>query len=369
MNILLVGEFSGLHLNLKAGLEKLGCHVDLISYGDSWKKINGGINLSSTLAYPFSLIADELNLRMVNFSKKNTKYDVVQFINPLITNTRLQIATGNLNINKNIIKRLIDRSKKSFLLAAGDDHYYFKLIEDNILKYNPIDDAQKIDWNARRSFYGQNWKNPLLRNWNIEMVNMVTGVIPCAYEYETAYKHSEVKNKKNYIPFPFNTSESIFYPNKPSDMIKVVYSRTRDGFKGTQYIMDAFKLLSTCSNIKCIILDKMPLSEYLKKISGANIVIDQVNSYSYAYTALTSLAEGRIVLSGYEDVVKELIGGIPCPSLFNIIPNPVQIANVIQNICEETQSFIDLGLGGREYVLQNHDSLKIANIYLKEWDC
>lgn len=40
MRILLVGEYSGVHTNLKVGLEKLGAEVLLVSEGDVWKKFD-----------------------------------------------------------------------------------------------------------------------------------------------------------------------------------------------------------------------------------------------------------------------------------------------------------------------------------------
>ena len=37
MDIVLIGEFSGLHLNLKEGLQQLGINVLLVANGDGWK--------------------------------------------------------------------------------------------------------------------------------------------------------------------------------------------------------------------------------------------------------------------------------------------------------------------------------------------
>ena len=46
MKILLVGEYSGLHLNLKAGLEKLGHQVTTVGFRDGYKQIPIDIDLS-----------------------------------------------------------------------------------------------------------------------------------------------------------------------------------------------------------------------------------------------------------------------------------------------------------------------------------
>ena len=44
MKVLLVGEYSGVHNNLKKGLEKLGVKVILINGGDAWKSFGADID-------------------------------------------------------------------------------------------------------------------------------------------------------------------------------------------------------------------------------------------------------------------------------------------------------------------------------------
>ena len=49
MKVLLVGEYSGVHNNLKRGLEKLGVKVILINGGDSWKNFDSDIDRKSVV--------------------------------------------------------------------------------------------------------------------------------------------------------------------------------------------------------------------------------------------------------------------------------------------------------------------------------
>ena len=112
MKILLIGEFSGLHSNLMRGLIKLGCDVEMISLGDTFKKFDSGINVSSVKKFPFSLLENELSIPFKNLVQRLGRYDVVQFVNPLVTHTRLQIAMGSLRINNDLILRLIEKARK-----------------------------------------------------------------------------------------------------------------------------------------------------------------------------------------------------------------------------------------------------------------
>lgn len=367
MKILLVGEYSGLHSNLKKGLLKHGCKVDMISYGDSWKKLEDGYLMNSRAWYPLSVLFDELNLKMLEFANNCDKYDVVQFINPLVTNTRLQIALRTLDINRIIIEKLIEKSKKCFLLAAGDDHYYFKAVESGHFRYNPLDDSEYYDLPRRKRWYSQYWKNDILRKWNIKLVEMVDGVIPCLYEYDVGYELEKIKNKRKYIPFPFSLDGIEFSPNRIINKPNIIHVETRSGFKGTHHVKEAFKKIEGRNDISCELLTRMPFKIFKEKMATANIVIDQLNSYSYAYTAINALAAGKIVISGFEDEIIEKYKFDVCPALVNSKPNPEDLIEKINALCRNSNEFIEWGRSGREYVEKVHDAEKIAFRYLEEW--
>lgn len=369
MKILLVGEYSGLHLNLKDGLIKLGCKVDLISYGDSWKKIGPEENLSSRAIYPLSVLFNELNIKMLKFSRNCEDYDIVQFINPIVTHSRLQIALGSLIINKIIIKRLINKSKKSYLLAAGDDHYYFKAIESGLFKYHPLTYSEKYDMPFYKKWYSQYWKNEKLREWNIELVKIVNGVIPCLYEYDIGYEYEKVKNKRKYIPFPFPFVNNA-KKNQKDDIkkLKVLHVESRYGFKGTNIVVEAFKKIQQMDvEISVEILRKMPFKEFQKKINDADVVVDQLNSYSYAYTAINALAMGKIVISGFEPEMLKKYGIDGCNAILNCQPNADQLVLKLLYLNDNKNNLLRWGEEGINFINKYHDSVKVAKQYLNEW--
>ena len=80
MKILLLHEMSGVHTNLKFGLEKIGHEVDIATYGDGWKQYPSGINIGRT----GSDISAKFSRFWGNFSliKLFSYYDVVQIISP-----------------------------------------------------------------------------------------------------------------------------------------------------------------------------------------------------------------------------------------------------------------------------------------------
>ena len=367
MRVLLIGEFSGLHTNLMKGLIELGCRVDMISYGDTFKKIGAGINVSSAKQFPFSLLENELNIPFKNLVQGLDKYDVVQFVNPLVTHTRLQIALGSLRINNELILRLMEKAKKSFLLAAGDDHYYFNAIENNLFKYNPIKDALKYDMPYYKRWFSQCWSNEILREWNKQLVSYVNGVIPCAYEYDISYTFAGIKNKKNYIPFPFDINSVPYKDNCLKDKLKVVHGLNRYGFKGTKFVESAFNDLRKYPNINCEILERLSYVEFCKRIQNSNVVIDQLNSYSYAYTAINALAMGKVIITGCESDFLNKYNIEKCASIINGIPESNDLVKIIREISSDSYSLGVRGAEGRDFINTHHNYISIAKKYLETW--
>ena len=80
MKVLLFGDYSSVHLNLKEGLEKLGHKALLVGTGDGFKKINADINLNSFN----SNFLNKLSLRIKPFLLLNKlrNFDIVQTISP-----------------------------------------------------------------------------------------------------------------------------------------------------------------------------------------------------------------------------------------------------------------------------------------------
>ena len=82
MRILLLGEFSGLHHNLKHGLVQNGHKVTLVSNGDGDKEIQHDISLNSKLPSILGKIHTKIMPYII--FKRLIGYDIVQMINPFV---------------------------------------------------------------------------------------------------------------------------------------------------------------------------------------------------------------------------------------------------------------------------------------------
>ena len=351
MKILLVGEFSGLHTNLKEGLVELGCEVQIISSGDGWKKFD-----SDRLLSPHRGIFARIKNRVHDFRVLSniSGYDVVQFISPF-----MMIPTIFPRLW--ILKRIIKRNKLVTLVAAGGDSYFWRNGPNN-LKYGPFDDADKYD--------DTNFIN-YLRNeetfaFNKKFAKLVHKVIPIMHEYECSYKGQY--NLTSVIPLPMNVNKIEYFENKPTDRLVVMHGLNRYGFKGTHYVEEAFDYLNEKypNELELIIDGKMPIEEYLKLMKRTNVVIDQINSHSLGMNGVYALAMGKVVVGGAEPESLDCIGADHSP-VINVKPDTNDLIRIIEKLLNEKDKIQDMGINSRKYAVKFHSHRTIAEKYLGEW--
>ena len=345
--ILLLGEFSGLHTNLKEGLEEIGHHVVLVSSGDGEKNIKRDADIS---------VEENNVLGKLKKYHKNNKYlkslenfDVVQFINPYIMPKSTIFSYINIFNNNN----------KIVCLAAGTDIYLSEYIKKGgMSRYSPFDDDLKLPYD---SLIHRTLQKKILKEMDL--------IIPSIYEYAEAYRQSELCHKISAtIPFPINTRKIEYVDNKVKGKIIIYHASNRPIVKGSNFIIEAMEIIGKKypNDVEIICADYLPLDKYLEIINKAHIIIDQCRSYSYAMNALYSMAKGKIVLSGSEPECNKELGVKNCP-VINIIPDVQQIVQQLEGIIENKQKIEEMGFKSRNYVIENHNYIAIAEKYLTTW--
>jgi len=350
VKIILVGEFSGLHNNLKDGLLGLGHDVTLLSAGDGWKKFGSDIYLSpfkGIIGKVMNLLYDYLVLSKI----KN--YDVVQFMSPNVINRFLP--------RRFLLKKILKNNGKVFLVAAGGDSYFWKKGPEK-LKYGPFEDTFKYDNISYISYL----KTDKVFEYNKFFVDNVVSVIPVMYEYETSY--SDIDNLGKCIPLPINIDKIKYEENIIKDKIIIFHGLNRYGFKGTKYVEDAFDYLSSKypNDLELIIKGNMPIDDYLNLMKRTNVVIDQLNSHSLGMNGAYALAMGKVVLGGAEPESLTALN-IDSTPVINVIPSSQDLIDKIEKLIENKGDFIKIGQDSRAFIEKYHDHRKVASMYLEHW--
>lgn len=354
MKILLIGEYSALHLELRNSLRSLGHNVFLISNGDGWK------NIERDLDFPWFAKGIRGFTKKIyfylKFYNKLTGNDVVQLIDSY------QISNSYHSLNLDFIIR---RNKKIFLGAFGSiDPTFIRYMTE--LKYHPyLNYDGKIKLREYPNFSKKDFDTYRC------LMNKINGVIPDYYETYFTYKVSDYKKKlaTKFISMPINCENIDYKLNIIEKKIKIFHGiqKRREYFKGSDIICSALKEIKENypERVEIIIVSNIPLKEYLKLLENSNIVIDQCYGYSQGYNALYSMALGKVTLTGNEKEIHKYYNSIS-PAI-NIIPKKEQIVKELKNLINNDELITSIGAKSRKFVEIEHNPKKIAKKYLKTW--
>jgi glycosyltransferase involved in cell wall biosynthesis len=357
MKIALIGEFSSLHNNLAIALKKKGHNVILVNDGDSFKNYNRDLDIrgngSNLYFRNLSRIFKEIKLIFII-----KDFDVVQYMNPA--------DFSRFGPAKTIFKFLKKRNLKTFLLAAGDDYYYWEAYRKGKYKYSLHEISLKIDIEKSKSI----WEKFRLKKTTVFLTNFVDAVIPTALMYKIAY--DEHPNCVEMINFPITIqSESLPPINfKTNEKIRIMHGgqTNRIALKGTDLIDSAMGIIQRKypERVEYIRIQDLPFDQYKIKISEAHVVIDQVYGYEPGMNALICMQHGKLVLGGYEQELRE-INNIDYEPLINITPSIDDIVSKVEMIIKNPEMIKTFYLNSRKYVEEFHSSDIIAEKYLKIW--
>lgn len=353
MKILLLHEFSALHKYLKEGLQELGHEVTLIANGDAWKQINGADR---------EIYKNTQNNRLVKFGeqviepffslKKLPQYDIFQIMHPNIFLPPF---------NTMFIKMLANKSKVFSLLSAGDDYTVMKAYNRKFLEYYVFDfDKSVFDTYNKKTIFGA-----MRVKDHIKITEMASVIIPCAYEYQLAYK--DYHNSSDLIPMPINVDSVKYQENLVDDKIVFFHGINRELAKGTPFIREALERLQNKypNDVKVIIDGHMPFDRYLEVVKKANVIIDQCVGYSYGMTSCLAMAQGKVVMAGNHPEMKKALGINP-PVIW-IKPDVEHIFSQLEKIVENKRSIPEIGYQSRKFIETHHHYISVAQKYIDTW--
>jgi len=342
MRILLIGEFSGVHLNFKRVFENEGHKVTLVADGDSFKKFAYDINLingGGFWGFIKGLLVFVLNLR------KFIGNDIVQFNSPFALPSYFYLI--------GIYQFIISANKKIIYYVGGTDSAFLKA--RYAFEYFPFDEFNNNE-RPKFSLLDKKVEHYFLRKVNV--------IIPSNYMYSVPYEGNS--KLAGLVPFPkFNVSGSdLCY--SVQGKVKILYARTRDGFKGSEYIIPALDLLKLKYSefLDVEIVCRLPYFSFIDKVCQADILIDQCKSYDYGMNAILGMELGCIVFSGAE--VKAInYSGIPTWPVINIRPSIDEIFNQLNSLLANKSLLPNLKNHSKSYVDTVHSDTRVYSLWLK----
>lgn len=375
MRILLVGEYSGFHNSLKHGLEHLGHEVTLVGDGDGFKRYPVDIDVSSTffekswLLRKFKVawwkmtgynLEDRWKLSRFRESENQLKhYDIVQFINSNPFNCHPKIEHKMLDF-------LLNYNEKFFLVACGDDYEYSKYLVEEHKGYSILD-AVKSGKQSKSEFYHtyKYLENDYRDNY-LKILAASEKIIPSNIDYAMAL--TDNPKVTEIIPAAINCGKYHLNINAQLDPIEIFMGINRANYwkKGINYFEEALEIISKKygDKVQVTIAEDLPYEVYMSRYHNAHILLDQVLCYDQGYNALEAMLQGKVVFSGGSSIYLEAHGLKSVP-VIDARPNVDDLVKELSKLIEHPQSIIELGKAARNHVLEHHESVMIAEEYLK----
>ena len=355
MKILLLGEFSGFHLNLAKGLRHFGHEVFFAADGDGTRNFKTDLSINTNTLNLKTLVKDLMH--PINEIEKFKGYDVVQIISPTIFNKKVPFY------NNILLRYLKKHNKKMFLIIAGSSYRYYEASFG--LQYSPCTGCTQYDKKS-----GCSQIKPYVKLITKDVESFVDGIIPLAYEYHNAYK--EHPKTRDIISYPIDIDKLKYEENKLSNGVITFFhglNEGRSGFKGTHMIKEAMENVKAKfpSDIDILFAGNLAFEEYTKVITKTNVVIDQSNSFCLAMNALNSMAMGKVVMGGAEPIAYKYLGENVKNPAFNILPDVKQIEKTMIDILDKKEEIPSMGLASRKFVEQYFNYKNIAEAYLNTW--
>lgn len=368
MKILLMGDASNYHSTLARGLQRAGHDVTVASNGGRWMRTYHDIDISRRKGRIGGAL---LWLKLNTVLRSRLKgYDVVQIHNPVF----LELKPGRV---KEVFDRLRRDNGAVMLTMLGTDTQYVEACfdADMPLRYNEFRVGDEpTDYGRSAACSKDLWLNAPLSDHCRYVYDNVDGVVSALYEYHLSCMRVVEPDRLTYAGIPIDT-KSVEYTPIAEDLSNVEFlvacHKGRESIKGIDRIgrvIDAVVARnagrSTVSRVS-----NLPYDEFCRVMQRANIVADQLYSYTPATTALLAMAQGKVVISGAEPEFYDFIGEDRLRPIIN--PDPMDMDRLdadLQGLIDAPSRLAELSRQGRAFVEKHNDADVVARRFIDFWE-
>lgn len=360
MRILLIGEYSNVHATLAKGLRTLGHEVTVVSNGDFWK----GYPRDIDVARPEGCLGGlRLLLKVWSLLPRLRGYDVVQLINPIFFELKADRLLP--------LYRYLRRNNRHMVLCAmGMDYYWVsECTFSKPLRYSDFNIGPNVRTDAPAVKEQREWLGTSKEHLNKMIASDCDGIAAGLYEDYVCYE-PHFKEKTHFIPLPIDipsVSASIRPFSDTSQKLRIFIgiSKGRSQYKGTDVMLRAAEDAIKKHPDKAIIMkaEGVPFEQYKKMMDGADVILDQLYSYTPSMNPLLAMSKGIICVGGGEPENYDILGEHELRPIINVEPNYESVYQQLEQLIQHPERIPELKRQSIEYVKRHHDHLKVARQY------
>ena len=327
MKILLIGEASFLHNTLKKGLLERGHRVLTMSDGNGWHDAPRDIDLRRDGRWG-KLGGLRVVWQLLRHLPQLCGNDVVQIHNyqfvPLMYRWNTLLLRFLKLTNRCVVKGCFGDDPQIFRrqaqgVPAYSDTFWSGQLQNAELHRDRI--AEVVEHGAEAS-----WRNTTA---------MADALVACLYEYWLDYNEPPYAAKLHYIPLPMECEEMVRWcdlTTSPSHHLTILIGLQpkRDFMKGAMKIATFVEEVARRhpGRVQIKYVEGVPYDEYQRLLAEADVLVDQLYSYTPSMNSLAAMARGTVVIGGGEEEYYEFIGEKTLRPIINVRPDASDEENI-----------------------------------------
>ena len=352
MKILLIGEASFLHNTLKKGLLERGHRVLTMSDGNGWHDAPRDIDLRRDGRWG-KLGGLRVVWQLLRHLPQLCGNDVVQIHNYQFVPLMYRWNTLLLRFLKLTNRRVV---KGCF----GDDPQIFRRQAQGVPAYSDTYwSGQLQNADQHRDRIAEVVEHGAEASWR-KTTHMADALVACLYEYWLDYNEPPYAAKLHYIPLPMECEEMVRWcdgemvkcvgndtlsPSHPNDSqlptnlttspphpltILIGLQPKRDFMKGAMKIAAFVEAVARRhpGKVQIKYVEGVPYDEYMHLLAEADVLVDQLYSYTPSMNSLAAMARGTVVIGGGEEEYYEFIGEDTLRPIINVRPDVPDEENI-----------------------------------------
>lgn len=363
MKILFIGDYSNLHACLAKELRRKGHHVDVLSDRCGYMDTHSDFYLSRK---PGIVGGFKYLYQLFTLLPQLSGYDVVQVIN----SNFFSLKPGKIKYFYDHLRR---QNGRLFLTLAGNDYYYVKACYDaKIFRFSEFkvgNTLTKFAETTPERMYG--WISDANRRWSEYLYENIDGAMAVLPEYDMAARPI-LGEKVTFTNLPVDLFSLPYTDNEVNGKVKI-FIGMRSGMeiqKGTSILLNIAKEIEKEMPDKVEVerVSDVSLNEYLKRMQGSNIVLDQLYAYSPATNALQAMALGKVAGTGAQPEYYEFIGNPAIQPIFSLSPTDTDIKDRLIDLINNPEEMRISGCQGRDIIECENDVRIVADRFVSHWE-
>lgn len=253
------------------------------------------------------------------------------------------------------------------MCSVGEDYHILdQIINKNILRYS----EQRIG-----SEIMQNGNVQLLRDIYLEkntadyckyVAEDCDAIVAVLYEYWACY-NNVYPEKLHFFPLPVVMGDRGTQEFSVGDKVRLFIGLQKDrmNIKGTDIMLKAAQDIVRDYSDKATlqIAENVPYESYERMLANADVLLDQLYSYTPAMNALLAMSKGIVVVSGGEPENYEIIGERELRPIINVQPTYESVYEELKNLVLHKEDIPNLKFQSVEYIRKHHEYHKVAQQY------